>query len=129
MKTWCVPTRSEETTLQSKAVSGFTTRGAPVSIAVQSAPSNLLSAGMRPAKRSEMSDWSSARMFAQKQPFSMIFAAAGDMWWTQTSMVGPPPSPSPSAETEDMAETVTPARPAGPSVVTTFTVAAARDMP
>ena len=45
--------------------------------------------------------------------------------FTQTSIVGF----SVSADTDDIAETVTPKRPAGPSVVTMLTVAAAWLMP
>jgi hypothetical protein len=51
--------------------------------------------------------------------------AAELRWWTHTRRVGW----GMSADTDDIAETVTPARPAGPAVVTTLTVQAARLMP
>src|SRR5882757_3895603 len=55
----------------------------------------------------------------------MIAAADRLWWWTQISTVGC----SPSADIDDIADTVTPNRPAGPSVVTTLTHVAARLMP
>src|SRR5262249_41817693 len=91
----------------------------------QRAPANLSPspALRRPAKRSEISVCSARSTFTQKRPLRLIAWQAGLAWWTQTSRAGR------SAETEDIALTVTPARPPGPSVVTTFTVAAARLMP
>jgi hypothetical protein len=64
-------------------------------------------------------------MFTQKTPLSIMAWADELRWWTQTSSVGR----SVSADTDDIAETVTPNRPAGPSVVTTLTVLAAAAIP
>ena len=55
----------------------------------------------------------------------MIADAVDEAALTQASIVGA----APSAETEVVAETVTPCRPAGPSVVTTQTVEADRLIP
>src|SRR5579862_3601915 len=107
---------------QSNATSGSATRGEPVGAVSHSVHANLSAPGgsPRPAKESEIAHWSSRRTFTQNTRFRAIAEAAGLRWWTQTSRIGR----SPSAETDDIAETVTPARPPAPSVVTTFTVLA-----
>jgi hypothetical protein len=61
----------------------------------------------------------------QKHLLSRTSGKAEDEALRQVSIVGH----GPSAEIEVMAETVTPPRPAGPSVVTTETEAADRLMP
>jgi hypothetical protein len=80
MKTWCVPTRSDDMTLQSNAVSGSTKRGAPVVIVAQEPTENRssLAVFVRPANTSETNDWSSRSTFTQKQPLSMMVRAVGD---------------------------------------------------
>ena len=112
---------------QSKATSASSRTGAPLLSARQATPSNLSPEGVfvRPANVSEMTAWSSRSTFTQNTPFSRIIPAAALCWLTQTSSEGA----EPSAETDVMALTVTPARPAAPAVVTTDTVHAARLMP
>jgi hypothetical protein len=61
----------------------------------------------------------------QKHLFSRTKGSAEEEALRQVSIVGH----GPSAEIEVMAETVTPPRPAGPSVVTTETEAAERLIP
>src|SRR5690242_9086421 len=61
-------------------------------------------------------------MFTQKTPFARIGSALTLVLLTHIRRIGR----SASADTEDIAETVIPNRPDGPSVVTTLTVAATR---
>src|SRR5699024_5454146 len=79
----------------------------------------------RPAKTSDSRVWSSRSTFTQNTPLARIAGATELSRWTQIRSVGF----SVSALTEVMAETVIPARPAFPSVVTMLTVWAARLIP
>ncbi len=110
-----MPIRSAFTSRQSNATSGSLTRGEPVSILSQPTPSNLSPEPVltRPAKTSATPDWLWRSRFTQKTPFSTMRPAVGLWWWTQTRITGG------SAVTEVIADTVTPACPASPAVVTT----------
>ena len=102
---------------QSKLTSALVNLGAPVASVSNSTALNLSppGAGRRDEKTSEMLVWPISSTLMQKQPFSRTRGSAEEDAFRQVSIVGL----SPSAEIDVIAETVTPPRPAGPSVVTT----------
>jgi hypothetical protein len=97
-------------------------RGAPVADDDHRVHENLsdIVAGDLLAKISAIRCWSSLRTFTQNTSFLQITSAAEFSLLTQMSRTGC----SRSADTEDIAEMVLPARPPVPSVVTTLTVLA-----
>src|SRR6056297_2039580 len=119
--------RSAEMRRQSKLTSASVRRGAPVAIFAVMTALNLSpsGAGRREENTSAISVWPVRRTLMQKHLFSSTSGNAEEEALRQVSIVGR----APSAEIDVIAETVTPPRPAGPSVVTTETEAADRLIP
>jgi len=112
-----LPASTVSDTSQSKRAAASATSGAPLAAVSQraQAKSNGSPLSGRPANVSAIALWCTPRTLTPNAPFERIAATIGERRAIATSSRGG------SAETDAIALTVSPNRPPGPSVLTTFT--------